>query len=132
MISTILPEVNYLSFKKDFCFEKYLINLKRDKRVYISKLRCSNIKFPVEVGRWSNIPRENRICNLFASGSVGNEYHYLLICCNEEIKRLRNIYIPKYYFKYPTEEKFYGLLYFGNITVLNNTAIFVKKILKYF
>ena len=33
-------------------------------RNMITKFRCNNIKLPIETGRWSNTPREERICHL--------------------------------------------------------------------
>ena len=39
-------------YKTDFGFEKYLINLKKCRRIKISKFVCSNVKFPIETGRW--------------------------------------------------------------------------------
>ena len=47
----------YMMFKRDFGLEKYLTVLKKNRRKQISLLRCSNVKFPIETGRWNNIPR---------------------------------------------------------------------------
>ena len=122
----------YLSFKRDFCLEGYLVKLNKQRRVQLSKLRRSNLKFPIEAGRWLNIPREDRICTLCDMGVIGNEFHYLLVCCNPNIERIRKIHIPRYYFFNPTEDKLFGLLYYCNIKVLNNVALFLQKIMKYF
>jgi hypothetical protein len=46
----------------DFVLEKYLINLKKCRRIQISKSRCSNNKFPIETGQWTGTPRIERIC----------------------------------------------------------------------
>ena len=54
----------YSLFKNSFGMEKYLIKLKKKHRLQICKLRCSNIKFPIETGRWNNIAREDRLCTL--------------------------------------------------------------------
>jgi len=121
----------YSLFKADFCLEKYLIKLEKEKRLYICKLRCSNLKFPIEVGRWHNVPREDRLCTICNDRALGNEFHYLFTCKNAEIVRLRNVYIPGYYRTNPTENKFKGLLYHCNVKVLNNLAIFMKKLTKY-
>ena len=43
----------------------------------ITKLRCSNIKLSIETGRWSNTPREERICHLCTVG-LGTEFHFYL------------------------------------------------------
>ena len=33
----------------------------------------------IEIGRWKNIPRENRSCHL-CNEETGNEFHFLFIC----------------------------------------------------
>lgn len=121
----------YSLFKNDFGLEKYLIKLSKENRLYITKLRCSNIKFPIETGRWSNTPREDRLCNLCNTGAIGNEFHYIFICSYREIFNLRAKYIPNYYVSNPREDKLKGMLMYCNVTVLNNLAIFLKKITKY-
>jgi hypothetical protein len=47
-----------------FKLENYLLKLSPNERALITKLRCCNLKIPVETGRWVNIPREERICHL--------------------------------------------------------------------
>jgi hypothetical protein len=120
----------YSSYKTDFVLEKYLINLKKCRRIQISKSRCSNNKFPMETGRWTGTPRIERICVLCNNGSIGDELHYLYICQKEQIQRLRAKFIPSYYFNNPYQNKLNGTLSICNKTVLNNVAIFIEKICK--
>ena len=40
----------YSMFKTEFCLENYLLRLRTDKRIYICKICCSNLKFPIETG----------------------------------------------------------------------------------
>ena len=54
----------YGIFKNEFNLEKYLLKLLPHERNMITKFRCSNIKLPIETGRWSMTPREERICHL--------------------------------------------------------------------
>ena len=122
----------YSAFKPEFGLEKYLIKLKIDKRIEISKLRCNNLKFPSETGRWNNIPRHERLCTLCDDRQLGNEFHYICICKHEEISRLRSKFIPRYYTENPREDKLHGLLRYCNVKVLNNLAIFLKKIKVFF
>ena len=56
--------VNYRIFKTSFCLESYLLNLPFKYLKYFCRFRTCNIKLPVEVGRWYNIPRENRVCKI--------------------------------------------------------------------
>ena len=102
--------VFYASYKTMFCLEPYLLNLKVADRYIYSKFRCSNIKIPIEVGRWKNTPRENRICCHCDSNTIGDEYHYFFVCSNKQIMSLRERYIPTYYIKNPSQLKFIGLL----------------------
>ena len=44
--------------------DKYLLKLLPHERNMITKLRCNNIKLPIETGRWPTTPREERICHL--------------------------------------------------------------------
>jgi hypothetical protein len=60
------------------------------------KFRTSNLHLPIETGRWYNIPREERICHL-CKETIGDEYHFLLVCKNENTITLRNKYLPNYY-----------------------------------
>ena len=99
----------YSIFKTEFGFEKYLLNLSEQFRIPITKLRTSNIKFPIETGRWHNIPKEERLCNL-CSESIGDEFHYIFLCNNATIVNLRNKYIPHYYCTNPSIYKMKGFL----------------------
>ena len=53
---------NYRIFKTDFKFEEYFNIL--DEQNFLLLCRTTNHKLPIEKGRWSNIPRENRYCEL--------------------------------------------------------------------
>jgi len=62
--------------KEIFIPEPYLLRLQVSDRIYMYKLRCSNLKFSIETCRWANIPKEQRICHL-CNIEIGNhnEYH---------------------------------------------------------
>ena len=121
----------YSLYKTDFALEKYSVNLKKWLRIQISKLRCSNVKFPIETGQWAGTPRIERICCvLYNNGSIGDALHYLYICQKEQIQRLRAKFITSYYFNNPCENKLNETLSICNKTVLNNVAIFIGKICK--
>jgi len=61
----------YFSLKTDSSFENYLIRLSENNRIWITKLRTCNLKIPIEMRRWKNIPRENRFCHL-CNEEIGN------------------------------------------------------------
>jgi hypothetical protein len=45
----------YGQFKIEFKLENYLLKLSPNERALITKLRCCNLKIPVETGSWVNI-----------------------------------------------------------------------------
>ena len=120
----------YAEYKNQFCLETYLLKLNLCDRVYISKFRCSNIKFPVETGRWNGTLKTQRLCHLCGNG-VGDEFHYLFVCQKEEIMNIRGKYIPKYYTVNPTEYKLQGLLLFCHVELYKNLAKFLKILCRY-
>ena len=119
----------YSSFKGQFGFEKYLIKIPENSRVWITKFRLSNLKIPVETGRWQNIPMEERICQK-CNQNIGDEYHYLFICNFHEITTLRENLIPRYYLNHPNRFKLIGLLSYCNVTLYKKIAIFIRKLVQ--
>jgi hypothetical protein len=45
----------YSGFKNDFFLENYLLRLSEYNRKWITKFRTSNLRLPIETGRWYNI-----------------------------------------------------------------------------
>jgi hypothetical protein len=64
----------YGIFKNEFNLDKYLLKLLPHERNMKTKLRCNNIKLPIETGRWSNTHREERICHLCNVGFLQFRY----------------------------------------------------------
>ena len=87
---------NYGLFKKTFCFEEYLTYLPSTLRQRVLKFRLSNHRLPIQQRRPLGIPRDERICTVCDRGEVGDEFHYLLNCSNENVKRNRTKYVDKY------------------------------------
>ena len=120
----------YSEYKRGFGIEKYLVKLNSYDRAMIAKFRCSNIKFPIETGRWNGVPKHERICNLCGNG-IGYEFHYLFICEKQEIKTIREKFIPIYYTKYPTERKLWWMLMYCHVEPYRNLASFLKIIVRF-
>jgi hypothetical protein len=78
----------YGIFKNEFNLEEYPWKLLSHERIMISKFRCCYVKLPKETGRWSNTPREERICHLCYVG-LGTEFHFLFECNSVDVERLR-------------------------------------------
>ena len=58
-------------------------------RVSFSRLRLMSHSLKVETGRWSRIPREERLCDRCNAGQVQDEEHVLLTCSSTEHIRQR-------------------------------------------
>ena len=97
----------YKHVKSVFEREHYLTKLPFNLRLALSRIRTSNHKLPIEVGRYERrrVPREERICHMCESGQVGDEFHFLLTCGNPELLVLREKYISPYYTINPSMEK---------------------------
>ena len=85
------------SFKTELCVEMYLLlKIPRRLRVAVAKFRISNHELEIELGRQSNIEREQRICKLCKVNNqiyIENEFHVLFEC--KTYSDLRNLYISK-------------------------------------
>ncbi len=99
----------YKNWKSELCQEYYLSKITVKKfRVALSRFRCSSHELFVETGRYVNIPRNNRICNICNVNAVEDEYHFLFICPAYE--NLRKKYLTSYYCDHPNEIKMTTLL----------------------
>ena len=116
----------YSTFKKNFCLENYLLRLGENNRLWLTKLRTSNLRLPIETGRWYNIPREDRKCTLCNDG-IGDEFHLLFICKHGSIAALRNKLIPSYYTNHPSLIKFERLLSICNTELYKRISLFIRK-----
>jgi hypothetical protein len=60
-------------------------------------MRISAHKLPVESGRYTKTPYEDQVCTLCQSNEIGDEFHYLLSCSNQNISETRNIFLNELY-----------------------------------
>ena len=93
-----LPKMSlYCTLKKNYGFESYLSNISNPKNISNPNLRKSVTKFrlsahtlPIELGRYKNITRDQRCCNLCnLCNVIGDEQHYVLYCKNSKITQAR-------------------------------------------
>lgn len=117
--------ITYRSIKETFGYENYLSNLSVTHRTAIIKLRVCNHKLAVERGRYCNIERNNRFCDNCNSNELGDEYHHLFICKNENIVKLRMKYLRKSYYVKPSVYKLKQMM--EKISKNNNLAIDLAK-----
>jgi hypothetical protein len=120
----------YNLLKYQFEREDYLTSLPEHLYLPILKFRTANHKFPVETGRWSNIPYINiKKCPL-CQNDLGDEFHYLMVCnyFTEKRKQL----IPSYFHTYPNIIKYQKLLKSSNREILKNLSIFIAYFMNKF
>ena len=124
--------INYRIFKNELGFEKYLTLLNGKKRIMLSKFRCGNHKLPVTTGRYVGIPRNERKCNLCNCNVIGDEYHYLLECKDQDICKERKHCIKPSASKNHNTEKMKQLLNSLNKNKLGALAAFASTIMAKF
>ena len=115
--------INYRIYKHDLSLENYLLDLPPKLARAYCKFRTRNIKIPIESGRWSNIPREERLCKLCILNEIGDEFHYLFNCTDQVILHSRRKYMSRYYFERPSTFKFNTLFNF----VTNRELVYLAK-----
>ena len=74
--------VLYKHIKPVFEREYYLSHIPHKLQLALSRVRTCNHKLPIEAGRYglSYLAREERICTKCISGSIGDEFHFILSC----------------------------------------------------
>lgn len=77
----------YRKVKNNFELEKYLLlDLNKSVISKMVKIRISNSKLLIEVGRYTRTPLEQRICPLCKDG-IEDEFHFLIKCKALEFNR---------------------------------------------
>ena len=118
--------VNYRIFKHSLCLERYLIDLIKRDRTILSRFRCGNHYLPIVAGRYSNTPREMRLCTLCNLQSLGDEFHYLFVC--PTFRSERKLFIDKYFIERPNTLKMGQLFNSNNVQTRLNLVKFCRKI----
>ena len=85
---------------------------------YICKYRTSAHNLNIETGRYYNIDRNQRYCNMCNANALEDEYHFILECI--KYNDLRQKYIKPYYWRNPSVYKLVQLMSVRNIKELNN------------
>ena len=113
----------YRIYKDTHCYENYLSNLNSKSRLALCRFRLSNHKLPIERGRFSNIERERRFCQLCNGIMIGDEFHFILEC--PALQHLREHFLPKYCQTYPNTLKLYNLFTTRNRNILNRLCKYI-------
>ena len=120
--------INYRLFKDYFGMEVYFDILDNKNVVELCRFRTANHKLPIDIGRWNNTNRNNRICTHCNKNELGDEFHYILDC--PFFEQDRNIYIPKYYYSRPNVLKYSLLLSSKEKSELIKLSKFINHIHK--
>ena len=119
----------YKELKHRFELSDYLNIIQNfNLRKYISKLRLSSHMLKIESGRHTNIPKNERKCNICNSNDIEDEYHFVIVC--PLYTDIRKMYIDKFYYNRPSMHKFILLLTNNKTKVLNKLAIYCKNAFK--
>ena len=62
----------YLLFRDNLNFDKYLIEVSKFHYSKIIKYRTGNHRLPVETGRWDDIPSNEQTCRICTTDVVGD------------------------------------------------------------
>ena len=115
---------SYSIFKHNFELEKYLTsNIEQKYKVALTRFRTSSHSLQIETGRYENLPREQRICQMCNMKKIEDEFHFLLVC--PYYRDLRQKYFKPYFCHWPTLKKFETILSLQNVNALNGLAKFI-------
>ena len=122
----------YSIIKENLQPELYLTKLESKFATSLCKFRCLNHWLPVVAGRYKNITRTKRKCDLCLTGDVGDEFHYIFICSYFTAERT-NFIDQKYITGTNTQKmKLKHLFNSENEIELQNLAKFTKIIMCHF
>lgn len=103
-------------------------------RQAITKLRLTSHDLPIETGRYTNIPRNNRICPLCPMKSIGDELH-ILECSHAQITQIRHTFMqeiikkcPQFQSLLPTHQLRY-IMNAHDTTILLPSGQFISQVL---
>jgi superfamily II helicase len=122
----------YLFLKTNFKLEKYLTLVKKyEYRKSICKLRTSAYRLFIETGRYTNIPRNERICKNCANQEIEDETHFLTRCqkfSGERDDLFNSISIKvKIFTNLSDKTKLFCLLNCENQEILNSVGRFLYQ-----
>ena len=81
---------------------------------------------PIEIGRWQNVDRSDRICHICQTAEIGDEFHYILQC--RQLHNDRKLYKKKKILGRVNVLKFGMLFQNKNRSVLRNLCKFIRVI----
>ena len=86
----------YKSIKTNFGFEEYLKHIKNlDHRKKYTSIRISSHHLNIELGRYANQAKKDRICTICKSNKIEDECHFLINCPIYQYSDHRNVLFSK-------------------------------------
>ena len=77
-----------MQIKIEYAPSHYLdLTTRTSERRVLTKLRISNHKLMIELGRYNQISRDNRLCQICGSNQIEDEIHFLFHCSKYSILR---------------------------------------------
>lgn len=114
----------YSLIKHEFILENYLNDIRETNlRIGLTRLRLSSHDLNIEKGRHQNIDRRQRYCTNCNLHQIETEYHFILIC--PKYADLRTRYIKRYFYTWPTTNKFTQLFTTKSKITTQNLARFI-------
>ena len=104
--------------------------LPSDPRMYLCKFRCLSNNLSIETGKFFNIDRSERHCNLCNVNELGDEFHYLFKCTFFNNARAK--FLPRNICNNPNVLKFKELMNKSDLFTLTGIAKFCKIVIKTF
>lgn len=123
---------HYQHFKTLLNTERYLsVDLPVNLRYAFARFRTSSHHFNIELGRYQNIPLQERICNFCSENRnmsvLDCEFHVLFHC--GRFDNIRTQFLENWYTNDKTLVNFYTLLSSTNQETIYRLATFIDKIL---
>ena len=123
--SKVESDTNYRLFKHKFELETYITQLPKPLNYYFTSYRTRNHRLPIETGRWSKIPHNDRKCT-FCKEEIGDEFHFLLVC--KSLIEPRKQFLGRIFVQRPNVIKYESLMNTKNKRLLISIAKFIKVI----
>ena len=97
----------------------------KDKDLFLlCRFRTSNHRLSIQIDRWRNINRENRVRNLCQSRELGVEYHYLFEYT--EFNHYRARLISQKYRCSPNTVKYFAFMCSNSVVELSKLCKFLE------
>ena len=95
------------------------------------KIRISSHSLKIETGRFTNTPRNERLCTKCSSNTIENELHFLITCVKYDYERqeIFKLIDSKYhnFSTLNTEQKLYWLLNCEEKEILDLVGRFISQ-----